>query len=121
MRAKRTIKKFERNRAAALAEPDGNQKGFFFAMSDNFNKDFEDAGVFFANYVAPWIFAALLGGLVYALGCAIDEGEERNQSVPVNKTVMVNPKQIDKKMTINYNDAKKLLANVRKSNLIKTK
>ena len=92
-------------------------------MSDDFDK-FDDVGLFIVNNIVPWIFAALAGGFVYACGRAISEGEEHKnnrQSVPVDKTVMVNPKKINKKTTINYDDAKKLLSSVRKSNFIKTK
>ena len=99
-------------------------KSFKEWFREDTHDDFDAAGLFFVNYIVPWIFAALAGGLVYACGRAISEGEEHknnHQSVPVDKTVMINPKQFDKKTTINYDYAKKLLASVRKSNFIKTK
>jgi len=88
-------------------------------------KDFniDDAGVFFANYIAPWIFAALVGGMVFACNrCAREDDDyKRRQSVPVNKTVMFNPKSIDKNVTISYSDAKKIPANMCVSEFIKVK
>lgn len=90
-------------------------------MSDDFDK-FDDVGLFIVNNIVPWIFAAMLMGTVYMCSREDEEYERnRRQSVPVDKTVMINPKKINKKTTINYDDAKKLLSSVRKSNFIKTK
>jgi len=91
-------------------------------MSDDFDSKFNDVGLFIVNNIFPWCAAAMLLGTVYMCSREDEEYERnRDQSVPVNKTVMVNTKQIDKKITINYDDAKKLLAHAHKSSFIKTK
>lgn len=84
---------------------------------------FEATALFIINYVLPLGVAA---GTIWLIVAAYKSDMEKDkqkhqQSVPVNKTVMWNPKQIDKKTTIKYNDVKKLLAQIPGSNKINTK
>lgn len=90
-------------------------------IDKKFNID--DAGLFFANYIAPWIFAALVGGLVFACGRAIREDGKykHSQPVPVNKTVMWVPKEIDKKTTASFNCVKKMITSKNSENFINAK
>lgn len=84
---------------------------------------FEATALFIINYVVPLgIGAGTIWLMVSLYKSDVDKDKQKQQqSVPVNKTVIWNPKQIDKKTTIDYNEVKKLLAQIPVSKKINTK
>ena len=82
---------------------------------------FEATALFIINYVVPLGIGAGVIWLMITLYKGDMDNDKQQQSAPVNKTIMLTPKQIGKKTIINYKDVKKLLAQIPASKSIKTK
>ena len=85
-------------------------KKWYLDGSDNY---VTATALFIINYIVPLLVGAGVLALIIALDKEDEAQRNKRQPVPVNKTVMWNPKTINKKTTISYADAQKLLAQIR--------